>query len=52
VKILRDPEFVKTLELQGAIPAPMSPQEFAAFRNSESAKFASIIRDTGIAVNQ
>lgn len=52
VKILRDPEFVKTLELQGAIPAPMSPQEFAAFRSSESAKFAGIIRDTGIAVNQ
>ena len=49
---LRDPEFVKTLELQGAIPAPMSPQEFAAFRDSESAKFAGIIHDTGITVNE
>ncbi|GAB2898624.1 Bug family tripartite tricarboxylate transporter substrate binding protein [Paralcaligenes ginsengisoli] len=52
VNILKDPAFVKTLELQGAIPAPMSPEEFAAFRASESEKFGKIIKDTGIVLDR
>jgi tripartite-type tricarboxylate transporter receptor subunit TctC len=52
VKILKDPAFVKTLELQGAIPSPMSPEEFAAFRAGESEKFGKIIKDTGIALDR
>lgn len=51
VKVLKDPSLVKTLELQGAVPTPMSPAEFAEFRNSESGKFGKIIKDTGITVD-
>jgi len=51
VKILKDPEFVATLERLGAIPSPMTAEQFTAFRNSESAKFGKVIKDMGITLN-
>jgi len=52
VAILKDPEFIKTLERLGAIPSPMTAEQFTAFRNSESDKFGKVIRDMGITLNQ
>ena len=45
---LKDPEFVRKLELQGAEPALMSPQDFAKFIAAESIKFAKIIADANV----
>lgn len=52
VAILKDPEFVRTLEDLGAIPSPMTPEQFTEFRNSESEKFGAVIRDVGITLNE
>jgi tripartite-type tricarboxylate transporter receptor subunit TctC len=45
---LRDPEFAKKLEILGAEPALMSPQDFAKFIAIESNKFAKIIADANV----
>ncbi len=50
VAALKDPEVIKALETQGAIPAPMTPAEFGRFRDEQSALFGSIIKDAGIKV--
>jgi tripartite-type tricarboxylate transporter receptor subunit TctC len=50
VKALNDPEVVKTLENQGAQPAPMTPAEFGKFRTEQSALFGRIIKDAGIKI--
>ncbi len=51
VKALSDPDVVKALETQGAEPAPMTPQEFADFRNQQSRLFSDIIEKAHITVN-
>jgi tripartite-type tricarboxylate transporter receptor subunit TctC len=45
---LKDPEFVKKLEIQGAEPALMSPQDFTKFIAAESTKFAKTIADADV----
>jgi tripartite-type tricarboxylate transporter receptor subunit TctC len=50
VKALNDPEVVKTLENQGAQPAPMTPAEFGKFRAEQSELFGRIIKDAGIKI--
>jgi len=42
--ILRHPETLQAMLSQGAEPAPSSPEVFAAFVNSESAKWGRVIR--------
>ena len=50
VDALRDPEIVKKLELQGAEPAPMTPQQFSQFIGAETAKFTRIVTDAKVTV--
>lgn len=50
VKALNDPEVIKTLENQGAQPAPMTPAEFGTFRSEQSELFGRIIKDAGIKI--
>ena len=45
---LKDPEFIKKLEIQGAEPALTSPQDFAKFIATESTKFAKIIAEANV----
>jgi tripartite-type tricarboxylate transporter receptor subunit TctC len=45
---LRDPKFAKKLEILGAEPALMSPQDFAKFIATESTKFAKIVADANV----
>lgn len=48
VKALNDPAAVEKIRVLGAEPAPSSPEAFARFIQSESAKWAKLIADTGI----
>ena len=50
VDALKDPEIVKKLEVQGAEPAPMTPQQFAQFISAETAKFTKIVTDAKVTV--
>jgi tripartite-type tricarboxylate transporter receptor subunit TctC len=45
---LKDPALLQSLKDQGAEPAPSSRKDFDAFRKSETAKYAKVIADTGI----
>jgi tripartite-type tricarboxylate transporter receptor subunit TctC len=47
---LKDPEVVKKLEVQGAEPAPMTPQQFARFIGEETSKFTKIVTDAKVTV--
>jgi len=47
-KILRSPAFVDRMTAIGAIPAPMSPQEFAARGQADSDRFGQLIRERKI----
>ena len=47
---LKDPEIAKKLEMQGAEPAPTSPQQFAQFIAAETAKFGKIVTDAKVTV--
>lgn len=49
-KVLRLPEIRENLVTQGADPVGSSPEEFAAFMQSESAKWAKVIKAAGIKV--
>jgi tripartite-type tricarboxylate transporter receptor subunit TctC len=48
VRALNDPAAAAKIRVLGAEPAPSSPQEFAKFIGSESAKWGKLIADTGI----
>lgn len=48
VKALSDPAAVEKIRVLGAEPAPSSPEKFAAFIQSESAKWAKLIADANI----
>lgn len=43
-KILRSTAFVERMNSIGAIPAPMSPQDFAARGQSDSERFGTLIK--------
>ena len=49
VEIMRAPEMRDRLVSQGAEPQTNTPEQFAAYIKSEIAKWAKIVRDTGIA---
>jgi tripartite-type tricarboxylate transporter receptor subunit TctC len=51
VTSLSNPSVVKALENQGAEPAPMTAEEFKAFRNAQSDLFGKIIKDAGIKIH-
>jgi tripartite-type tricarboxylate transporter receptor subunit TctC len=48
VKALSDPAAVEKIRLLGAEPAPTSPEAFAKFIQSESAKWGKLIAEAGI----
>lgn len=47
-KILRSPAFVERMNAIGAVPVPMSPQDFAARAQIDSARFGALIRARNI----
>ena len=47
VEILREPATEKWLQSQGAMPAPGTPAEFAAFIKSEAGKWKKVIAESG-----
>ncbi len=51
VKILNSPEMREKLVAQGAEPAPMTPEQFAAFVQSEIPKYAKIVKASGAKVD-
>jgi tripartite-type tricarboxylate transporter receptor subunit TctC len=48
VGALNDPAINQKLVASGAIPAPMSPQEFGAFLKDEVARWGRVVKDKGI----
>ena len=50
-KILNSPEMREKLLAQGAEPVPTSPEQFAAFVQSEIAKYAKIVKASGAKVD-
>jgi len=50
-KILNSPEMRERLTAQGAEPAPITPDQFAAFIQSEIPKYARIVRISGAKVD-
>ncbi|WP_426534449.1 Bug family tripartite tricarboxylate transporter substrate binding protein [Bradyrhizobium sp. McL0615] len=48
VKALGDPAAIEKIRILGAEPAPTSPEDFAKFIQSESAKWGKLIAETGI----
>lgn len=50
-KILRSPAFVQRMNAIGAIPAPMSPQDFAARAQIDSIRYGALIRARNIKGN-
>jgi len=47
-KVLRSPAFIERMNAIGAIPAPMSPQDFAARGQIDSIRFGALIRARNI----
>jgi tripartite-type tricarboxylate transporter receptor subunit TctC len=47
-KVLRSPGFIERMNAIGAIPAPMSPQDFAARGQIDSVRFGALIRARNI----
>ena len=50
-KTLKNPAFLKNLEAGVYIPDPTTPDEFAAFTRSEAARYAEILRNSGVTVD-
>jgi tripartite-type tricarboxylate transporter receptor subunit TctC len=51
VKALKDPSVIEMLHSLGAVSAPTSPDEFARFIESESAKWGKLVSEAGIKAN-
>ncbi len=51
VEILRTPAIQAWLLTQGAVPSPGTPEEFAAFIKSETAKWADVVKRAGVKVD-
>jgi len=51
VAILGLPDVGESLRKQGAEPEGMTPEQFAAYQQSEIAKWAKVVKDSGITVN-
>ena len=50
VGILKDPEVAKRLAAQGFVPKPMAASAFATFIQSETAKFADLIKSNNLVI--
>lgn len=50
-KALRDPSVIEKIRSLGAEPAPTSPEQFARFIQSESAKWGALVTEAGIKPN-
>jgi tripartite-type tricarboxylate transporter receptor subunit TctC len=48
VRALRNPEIHEKLKAYGMSPAPGTPEQFAAFLQSEAARYARVVREAGI----
>ncbi len=48
VKALRNPEVQEKLKALGMQPAPSTPEQYDAFLQSESARYAKVVREAGI----
>jgi len=48
VRALRDPEIREKLKTYGMSPAPGTPEQFSALLQSESARYAKVVREAGI----
>lgn len=51
VRALKDPSVIEKIRSLGAEPAPMSPESFAGFIQSESKKWGKLISEAGIKAN-
>ncbi|TKT79406.1 tripartite tricarboxylate transporter substrate binding protein [Aquamicrobium sp. LC103] len=51
VQTLNDPEIEAQFEEQGALPHPETPEEFAAFIESETAKWGEVVKASGASVD-
>jgi len=49
-RVLRIPEVQEKLKLQGMYVAPTTPEEFAALLQSESARYAQVVKEAGMKV--
>ncbi len=52
LKVFRSEEFKKILEDSGSEPHSGTPEEFAAFLDSERGRWADIIKKTGVKIEQ
>jgi tripartite-type tricarboxylate transporter receptor subunit TctC len=52
LQAMKDPRLLQALKDQGAEPAPSSRGEFDAFRRAETAKFAKVIKETNITLQE
>jgi tripartite-type tricarboxylate transporter receptor subunit TctC len=50
-KALKDPSVVEKIQSLGAVPAPTSPEQFARFIASETAKWGKLVSEAGIKAN-
>jgi tripartite-type tricarboxylate transporter receptor subunit TctC len=48
VAVLQSDEVKKQFDSQNAVPSPTTPDEFAAFVRDEQAKWARVVRATGV----
>jgi tripartite-type tricarboxylate transporter receptor subunit TctC len=51
VAILKLSDVAESLKKQGAEPEGMTPEQFAAYQQSEIAKWAKVVKEAGITVN-
>jgi tripartite-type tricarboxylate transporter receptor subunit TctC len=47
-KALSAPEYQRNMAERGVIVSTMGPKQFAAFRRDDQARWASLIRETGL----
>ena len=52
VKILNDPPFAKKLVDQGQEPAPTTPEELGKYMQSETGRWATVVKGAGLALRQ
>ena len=48
MQAMRDPEIQEKLKTYGMSPAPSTPEQFSALLQSESARYAKVVREAGI----
>jgi tripartite-type tricarboxylate transporter receptor subunit TctC len=50
-RTIRDPGVLKSLEAGGYAPDPTTPEEFAEFTRTEAARYAEILKNSGVTVD-